>query len=264
MSQPREFDLLGRGDWAMMPGERAALEGILSALRPSLSIEIGTDKGGSLQLISAYSKTVHAFDLTRAAEVTAERFPNVSFHIGDSHELLPRVLEQFASAGQKVDFAFVDGDHTAAGVSRDMEDLLSSPSIDHAVILVHDTLNERVRAGLEHVDYAGFAKVRLVDLDFVQGRALRESGELWAGLGIVVAGFELSESAMGSAVYTAPEVYANLSASIRPDYDPVVEVEQELAEQREVLAMMGRSLSWRVTAPLRTLSRLLRRGSLRE
>jgi cephalosporin hydroxylase len=96
----------------MLPGERAALEGVLSALRPSLSIEIGTDKGGSLEVIGAHSKIVHAFDLIRRAEVTTERFPNVTFHTGDSHELLPAVLAQLADAGLNVDFAFVDGNHT--------------------------------------------------------------------------------------------------------------------------------------------------------
>jgi Methyltransferase domain len=247
----------------MLPGERAALEGILSALQPSLSIEIGTDKGGSLELIAANSEAVHAFDLIRAPEVTSERFPTVSFHTGDSHELLPRVLEQLVSAGQDVDFAFVDGDHTAAGVRKDVEDLLSSPSVDRTVILVHDTLNERIRAGLEQVDYAAFGKVRLVDLDFVQGRALREHGELWAGLGIVVAGFELGPDAAGPAVFGAPEVYKNLAATTRPDYDPLAEVEQELATQREVMAMMEGSLSWRATAPVRAVNRLARRLSSR-
>lgn len=256
---PATFDLLSRGDWAMLPGERAALKGVLSALRPSLSIEIGTDKGGSLELIAAHSETVHAFDLVRAPEVTPERFPTVSFHIGDSHELLPQVLEQLSSAERSVDFAFVDGDHTAAGVRKDLEDLLSSPTVTDTVILVHDTLNQRVRAGLEQVDYSAFGKVRLVDLDFVQGRALREDGELWAGLGIVVTGFALGPEAGGPAVYGAPEVYAGLAASARPDYEPLAEVEQELATQRELLSMMESSLSWRLTAPARSVSLLVRR-----
>lgn len=247
----------------MLPGERAALEGVLSALGPSLSIEIGTDKGGSLELIAAHSDTVHAFDLVRAPEVTPKRFPTVSFHIGDSHELLPQVLERLSLTGERVDFAFVDGDHTAIGVRRDLDDLLSSPTVENTVILVHDTLNERVRAGLEQVDYAAYGKVRLVDLDFVQGRALRANGELWAGLGIVVTGFAVGAEAGGPAVYGAPEVYAGLAASARPDYDPLAEVEQELATQRQVLSMMESSLSWRVTAPARALSRLARQLSAR-
>jgi hypothetical protein len=141
--------------------------------------------------------------------------------------------------------------------------LLASPSVAHTVVLIHDTLNERVRAGLEQVNYAAFDKVRLVDLDFVQGRALREADELWAGLGIVVAGFELGEGAPGPPVYGAPEVYARLAGSMRPDYGPLAQVEQELAAQRQLLAMLERSLSWRVTAPLRALSRLARRSSSR-
>ena len=113
----------------MMPGERAALEGLLSALKPSLSIEIGTSKGGSLERISAHSRAVHAFDLGRHAQLTSDRFPNVTFHIGDSHELLPTFLLRLAAAMQNVDFAFVDGDHSAVGVRRDVEDLLSSTSV---------------------------------------------------------------------------------------------------------------------------------------
>jgi hypothetical protein len=238
----------------MMPGERAALEGVLSALQPSLSIEIGVDKGGSLEAISARSEVVHAFDLFRHADVTLERFHNVVFHAGDSHELLPTVLAELAAAGENVDFAFVDGDHTAVGVQRDLRDLLSSPSVGRTVILIHDTLNERVRAGLEGIDYGAFDKVRLVDLDFVQGRALREKNELWAGLGVVVTGWEPGPR-VGPSVYTAPDVYANFAGAAHANYGQLMELECELAAQREVVKLMERSWSWRITSPLRRLRR---------
>ena len=89
-------------------GERAALEGVLSVLHPSLAIEVGIAKGASLERISAHSEQVHAFDLERHPYLSATRFPNVTFHIGDNHELLPRLLEELAVADQAVDFAFVD------------------------------------------------------------------------------------------------------------------------------------------------------------
>jgi hypothetical protein len=158
----------------MMPSERVALAGLLSALRPTVSIEIGIAAGGSLDPISAWSDAVHAFDFVRHDDVTSERFPNVTFHIGDSHELLPPLLKQLAAAGKPVDFVLVDGDHTAEGVRRDLEDLLSSPSLDRSVIVLHDTLNERVRAGLESVDYSRYDKVNFIDLDFLPGRVFRE------------------------------------------------------------------------------------------
>lgn len=253
----------------MMPGERAALEGVLSALKPSLSIEIGTSKGGSLERISAHSRAVHAFDLIRGAELTYDRFPNVTFHIGDSHELLPPLLDELATARENVDFAFIDGDHSAVGVRRDVEDLLSSPSVGRSIILLHDTLNDRVRAGLEQVDYRAFEKVRFVDLDFVQGGIFREGpnkDELWHGLGLIVTGWEIGEASPSPQVYAAPDVYAAFASvrgagnvAQRPGYNQLLELEHDLAVQREVVKLMERSWSWRLTAPLRNLRKIVRR-----
>ena len=42
-------------EWHMLPSERVALEYILRKLKPEVSIEIGTFKAGSLQVISRYS-----------------------------------------------------------------------------------------------------------------------------------------------------------------------------------------------------------------
>jgi Methyltransferase domain len=253
----------------MTPGERAALEGVLTVLRPSLSIEIGTCKGGSLGPISAHSDAVHAFDLERQPEVTANRFPNVTFHIGDSHELLPSVLDRLAAEGRNLDFAFVDGDHSAAGVRRDVEDILSSAASARAVILMHDTLNRRVRAGLEEVDYESFEHVRFVDLDFVPGRVDREgpqADELWYGLGVVVTAADGELPAAAWPTYAVPDVYEAFAQSAatpgrRLDADQVRELEREVATQREVVRLMRQSLSWRLTKPLRLVRRRLRGGS---
>jgi hypothetical protein len=257
-------------EWSMMPGERAALEGVLSELEPALSIEIGTYRGGSLVPISAHSQVVHAFDRERRPELTTERFPNVTFHVGDSHELLPRALEHFSETGQSVDFAFVDGDHTAPGARQDVEDLLSSPSVDRAVILLHDTLNERVRAGLEEIDYASFPKVTFVDLDFVPGLVRSEGAlkdDFWSGLGLIVTGWQLADEDRWPAVYAVPEVYASFAdvrAKTADDrrigYEQLLKLDDELAEQKKIVSMMKNSLSWRVTSPLRALRQLPRRG----
>lgn len=253
----------------MLPGERAALEGILALLKPSLSIEIGTHKGGSLAPISAHSGAVHAFDLVRHPETASECFPNVTFHIGDSHELLPRVLAGLADKGANVDFVLVDGDHTAVGVRRDLEDLLSSPSTGRTVILLHDTLNERVRAGLEQIDYDAFEKVQFHDLDFVQGRVMREGplkDEFWCGLGLVVTGWELGPDAHWWEAYPTSEVYTAFATTRaagdvtqRLGYGQLLELEDQLAEQKNLVQVMERTWSWRLTAPLRSVRRLTRR-----
>jgi hypothetical protein len=118
--------LLRNDDWLTFPGERAAIEGVLSAVRPSVAIEIGTFRGGTLERICAHSQEVHVFDVQRFPELTPERFPDVVFHIGDSNELLPRVLDQLAESSKNVDFVFVDAEHTKEAVRLDVESLLSS------------------------------------------------------------------------------------------------------------------------------------------
>jgi len=180
------MELFERPEWQMAPGERAAIAGVLSELRPALSIELGTAQGGSLRTIAAWSGEVHTFDF---APAVAEPPANVTFHAGDSHVLLPRVLGDLARAGRAVDFALVDGDHSAAGVRRDVLDLLASPAVTRTVILLHDTANAQVRAGLDGIGLAEHPKVRFVDLAFVElqrpAALLREE---WGGLGLVVLG----------------------------------------------------------------------------
>jgi methyltransferase family protein len=257
----------------MMPGERAALEGVLAMVKPSLSIEIGCHRGASLQLISAHSDTAHAFDLVRHEDLSHERFPNVHFHIGDSHELLPKVLNEIAAAGVNVDFVFVDGDHTAAGVRRDVEDLLSSSCLGQTTILLHDTLNWSVRAGLDEIDYTAFDKVSFVDLDFVTGKVMREGpsmGELWSGLGLIVTGRDLDSDSQWPQAYSAADAYAAFGdvlagddPMLRPGHVQLLKLQRQLTDSLNLVSLMESSLSWRITAPLRGGRDALRRGAAR-
>jgi Methyltransferase domain len=173
-------------DSHMTLGERAAIEGILRTLEPRLAVEIGTAEGGSLRQIAAHAEEVHSFDLAAPEQPPPG---NARFHIGDSHRLLPEALAGFAGAGRNVDLALVDGDHTAAGVRRDVQDLLASPAVGQCVVLLHDTANETVREGLAAVPYGDWPKVTWVDLDFLPGYLFREPEralEAWGGLGIVL------------------------------------------------------------------------------
>jgi hypothetical protein len=251
----------------MSPGERAAISGILSELAAEIAIEIGTGGGGSLRAIATRARHVHAFDVVRpAAELAA--LPNVTFHTGDSHELLPRVLEQLAEQNVNVDFVLVDGDHSAAGVRQDVEDLLSSPAIYRSLILLHDTANPEVRVGLDAINFAGWPKLTWVDLDWVPGFVFREGpsqGEAWAGLGIMIADAEAGPAAGPAEVagYAYPVIARGAS---RPMDDRQAESGPEQVEtlRRRVEdlerahAELVSSLSWRITRPLRAL-----RGSQR-
>ena len=186
------IEILKPSPWQMTFGERAALEGVLSQLRPQLAIEIGTAEGGSLERVAHHSGHVHSFDLVRP-ELPIAGLDNVTLHTGDSHALLPQLLERLAADGANVDFVLVDGDHSAEGVERDVRDLLASDAIRRSVILLHDTLIDEVRAGLKRVDYAREPKVVHTDLDFVGGHLSRDGSfhhQLWGGLGLLVVDVE--------------------------------------------------------------------------
>lgn len=256
--------------WQMSFGERSALEGVLAQLKPKLAIEIGTAEGGSLQRITAHSEMTHSFDLVLPHD-EVRNLPGVTLHTGDNHELLPRLLAELADAGENVDFVLVDGDHSTEGVRRDLVDLLESPAIAHTLILMHDTMNEVVRAGLEEVRYGAYPKVGYVDLDFVPGYMFQEPSlkhELWGGLGIVVV--DSSRSAYFSGNVRQSRYYPayDLIRSARDqllglgDVQPAEarDLRRELADTRGWLEDVQNSASWRLTAPLRALKRRLDRA----
>jgi hypothetical protein len=169
--------------WEMGYGEQAALEGVLSLTNPQLSLEIGTYRGGSLNRIAAHSNEVHTFDLATHVDT---RLPHVRYHIGDSAATVPALLDELEQAGRNVDFALVDGDHERAGVCRDLRTLLDSPAIARTVILLHDTANEDVRAGIRDASLQrrGIAYANLSFVPPAQKASLTR--ELWGGLGIIV------------------------------------------------------------------------------
>jgi hypothetical protein len=169
-------------------GERAALEGVLAQLRPQLAIEIGTAEGGSLARIAAYSAEVHSIDLTHE-EVAVELPDHVTLHTGPSEQLLPGLLEEFAEAGRLVDFALVDGDHSFEGVANDLRMLLQSPTTPRSVIVVHDSMNEEVRAGIESIELDAYEKIVYHEFDFVPGYVYREGiarHSVWGGIALIL------------------------------------------------------------------------------
>lgn len=289
----QNLDIFADTQWQMSFGERAALEGILSRLRPKLSVEIGTAEGGSLERIAAHSDEAHSFDLV-CPQLSVADATHVTIHTGDSHELLPRELERFAEDGRNVDFVLVDGDHSSGGVRRDIEDLLNASAVANTVILIHDTTNPTVRAGLDAVHYMAWPKVAHVDLDFVPGYMFREERlrhELWGGLGLLL--IDSSRLAYDAAPVIQERYYstASLFAGIRdlvvaeeseqepkeverPGTDTtldeklkrhIVELEAEILRITSVSVHhealwrdMMNSVSWKVTSPLRGLAAQVR------
>ncbi|MGZ6644962.1 MAG: class I SAM-dependent methyltransferase [Solirubrobacteraceae bacterium] len=178
--------------WQMQQGERFALDGLLSQLRPRLAIEVGTFEGGSLRRIAAHAEHVHAFDLDPKVAALADELDNVSFHIGDSTELLPRLLADLGREGGHVDFALIDGAHTREAVRGDGAALLAAEACRQTVIVFHDSANVAVRAGLEDLDLPDHPKVALALLDCVPGYLVQAHddhelvGQAFNGLALVV------------------------------------------------------------------------------
>jgi Methyltransferase domain len=261
------IQILQDPDWQMSFGERSALEGVLAQLQPRLSIEIGTAEGGSLGRIAAHSAETHSFDLVLPHE-EVRNLPGVTLHTGDNHELLPRLLSELAEEGRNVDFVLVDGDHSTEGVRRDLEDLLESAAIANTLILMHDTMNEVVRAGLEEVRYGAYPKVAYVDLDFVPGYMFQEPSlkhELWGGLGLVWVDAARSAYFAGNVrqarYYPAYDLITSardvLLARGESDPSEVRRLEEELDATKRWLDDVQGSASWKVTAPLRAAKRRL-------
>jgi predicted O-methyltransferase YrrM len=256
--------LLRDSEWQMSFGERAALEGLLAAVRPALAIEIGTAEGGSLERVAAYSERVHSFDLNFDLMPADRRaaLENVTFHAGDSHVLLPELLKELADAGQNVDFVLVDGDHSSEGVKKDMEDLLVSDAIQRTVIVAHDTINEVVRDGLERVRYEDFPKVAYVELDMVAGHLFQEPAllnEMWGGIGLVVV--DASQTADGDPRQSRYYEAFQITRAMRDQgavHEQLAESQRNLARAQEALESIKSSPSWRLTAPLRRLKHAVR------
>jgi hypothetical protein len=252
--------------WQMTFGERAALEGVLAQVKPELSIEIGTAEGGSLRRIAQGSGHVHSFDLVEPAPEIAS-LENVTLHTGDSHLLLKELLAQLAAEGKNVDFVLVDGDHTADGAEEDLRDLLASPAVGHTVIVMHDTLNDDVREGFARIDFDAVDKVVHSDLDFLVGHLSRGGDfahQLWGGMGLVLVddGGEQIAGIGGDAFYDPFDIFA----AARDEYvgettapvptAEVLSLRHEVIRSHEEIKTIKRSISWRVTAPLRAAKRL--------
>lgn len=132
-------------DWAMNFGrygyltihtlqkrsEIIALAKAAAALAPKIILEIGTARAGTLLVWSsiAADKVITCDLVHRAAQrPLLEALPplgsqcQVKLLTGNSHEagFKQRVIHELA--GRKVDFLFIDGDHTETGVAQDYND----------------------------------------------------------------------------------------------------------------------------------------------
>ena len=174
--------------WQMSRAEKYALIQVLETLQPEVAIEIGTFQGGSLQVISHYSREVYSLDISKApSQLLSPQFSNVHFKIGNSYEILASIFEEIENSGKKLEFILVDGDHSKNGVFKDLEAILKYPHKNKITIILHDSFNPQCRAGIKAVDFSSNRMVEYVELDYIMGSYSPNDNflEMWGGFGMV-------------------------------------------------------------------------------
>lgn len=122
---------------SQIPEEITALAEIIRDLNACIFLEIGTDRGGTFYLFCKLTGpdgkkiTVDlpggpyaSMDSTQAAERNRQMrawAENVHILEGNSHDRATRQKVQTILSGERCDFLFIDGDHTAKGVQMDYE-----------------------------------------------------------------------------------------------------------------------------------------------
>ncbi len=182
---------------AQVRSEILALGKILEAHAPARSLEIGTNYGGTLFLLCTLSPpdaTIISVDLPSGAfggGYHPRKIPlfrkftrgRQKLHLirADSHsqETKERVLRILA--GEPLDYLFIDGDHTYAGVERDFQ--MYAPLVrSGGIIALHDIVACDPNMGC-HVDkFWNKVKNRYQHQEIVE-----DPKQGWAGLGILFA-----------------------------------------------------------------------------
>lgn len=175
-------------DWHMQGGERAAILYLLSVLRPAVSIEIGTFRGGSLRPISHFSKKTYTFDIDPMQHRMAPLFPTVEFVTGDTAVSLPPIIDALSRGTEELGFVLVDGSHETAGVRHDIDCCLRYvPRSSPCAIVMHDSANPAVREGILSARWGEFPHAHALDLDFVPGALYGRHdihNQLWGGIAV--------------------------------------------------------------------------------
>lgn len=153
-----------------------------------------------------------------------------------------------------VDLLFIDGCHTYEAVSNDFATWRHTLSA-RSVVLFHDTQVEKPGFGVKR--FWNEVTRQYPSFEFHHDH----------GLGVLVTGQDVPETITELAAEgatTSDEVrtaYASLGEKYRCQWD-LLAAEREIAKRDHRLSTMQRSLSWRLTAPLRWADKLFsaRRG----
>jgi hypothetical protein len=207
--------------WLMEHAERAAMFLLMTRIRPQVVIEIGARYAGATYLFAQFARKVYAIDIDPAVVERCSHLKNVEVLLGDSQELIPRLLDKLEASGEGWDFALVDGDHSADAVRKDLNALLARRPIRRAWISMHDSFNPECRRGIRDANWSQ-PWVHHVELDFVPGQLMWQphvERNMWGGVSLAEIRPEdrktatigvrensrlLFEAALKDSVYAAP------------------------------------------------------------
>lgn len=140
------------------PDELIELAKIIESKKPKTVLEIGTARGGTLFLVSqlaADDSLIISIDLPDGMygggypkwkipyyKSFIKKNQRIELIQGDSHSL--EIQQQLSSIlnGRKIDYLFIDGDHTFEGVKQDF-DTYTKYVESNAVIAFHDIVKDR-------------------------------------------------------------------------------------------------------------------------
>ena len=163
----------------------------VARLRPSNAMEIGTYRGGTLYLLCQLANSnarIFSVDMHRGRLGGARKLIHYSFLKkgqrlytieGDSHEqhTLTRVCRGLGS--EKLDFLFIDGDHSYNGVRRDFE--MYSPLVKPGgAITFHDIVLHPPEAQCHVKEFWDEIKQR-----FPHREIIDSPRQQWGGIGVL-------------------------------------------------------------------------------
>jgi predicted O-methyltransferase YrrM len=168
----------------------------IQAAAPRCSLEIGTNRGGTLFLLCTLSppdSTIVSIDLPggrfgggyAAIKIPlfrrfAKRGQRLRLIRADSH--LPATRQRILQIldGVPLDFLFIDGDHTYEGVRRDF-DMYASLVRRGGLIVFHDIVEHPPQVGCEVATFWQEIKERYKYWEIIES-----PNQGWAGLGVLV------------------------------------------------------------------------------
>jgi predicted O-methyltransferase YrrM len=179
---------------AQIREELQQLANEIAILRAERALEIGTCSGGTLFLLCRLAQRdadIISVDLpggpfgagyTWLQQIVYGRFPignqrllllRADSHSGDTHATVVRELK-----GKPLDYLFIDGDHSYAGVKRDFE--LYSPLVRSGGLIAFHDIAKHTRDDCQVDRFWNEVKASYAHREFIA-----DANQGWAGIGVL-------------------------------------------------------------------------------